>query len=235
MVTTFGTSDVATSWAAARSLASRTSRLWRILAAWASTPSARHEGQPLGQEEVAAVAVGHVDDVALLADLGDVGPEHQLHDSSSSSCAPPRHRPSPRPRVGARRRRGPRRASLGGSHRLGVGSGQVALATATALAVALGAAGLGDAAGVGQQRHLAGVLDRPGDLGLLLRAVAGDAAGPDLGPVGHEPAEQVHVLPVDVLDALGEQEAHLLLGAASVVLVLGADGLGHQKGSSAGS
>ena len=60
---------------------------------------------------------------------------------------------------------------------------------------------LGDPAGVGQQRHLAGVLDRQGDLRLLLGVVAGDASGADLGPVGHEPAEQVDVLVVDVLDA----------------------------------
>ena len=63
------------------------------------------------------------------------------------------------------------------------------------------AAALGrDPVGVGQQRHLAGVLDRPGDLLLLLGVVAGHPAGADLGPVGHEPAEQVDVLVVDVLD-----------------------------------
>jgi hypothetical protein len=92
---------------------------------------------------------------------------------------------------------------------------------------------LGDAAGVGQQRHLAGVLDRHGDVGLLLGVVAGDPAGADLGPVGHEPAEQVDVLVVDVVDRLLGQDADLLLGASRVVLVLGALGLGcHQNGSS---
>ena len=35
------------------------------------------------------------------------------------------------------------------------------------------------------------------DLALLLRGVAGDPAGADLGALGHEPAEQVDVLVVD--------------------------------------
>src|SRR5581483_1962931 len=52
------------------------------------------------------------------------------------------------------------------------------------------------------------------------RALRRDAAGTDLRPVGHEPAQQVHVLVVDVLDALLDEDARLLLGAASVVLVL---------------
>src|SRR3546814_468984 len=59
--------------------------------------------------------------------------------------------------------------------------------------------------------------------------------GRGLGPAGHEAAGQVPVLRVDVLAPLGDQQADLLLGPAGVVLVLGAYGLGHQKGSSAGS
>src|SRR6266508_4813242 len=51
--------------------------------------------------------------------------------------------------------------------------------------------------GVGQQRHLSGVLDRGGHVSLVLRAVAGDAAGADLAPVAHELAQQVDVLVVD--------------------------------------
>src|SRR5690606_38488385 len=93
---------------------------------------------------------------------------------------------------------------------------------------------LGDAGDVGQQRHLPGVLDRPGDLLLLLGIVAGDPAGPDLRPVGHEPPQQVDVLPVDVLDTLGGEDARLLLRPTGVVLVLRA-GLRHQNGSSDGS
>ena len=60
--------------------------------------------------------------------------------------------------------------------------------------------------GVGQQRHLAGVLDRLGDLALLLGADAGDAAGADLAAVGDELAQQVGVLVVDVVD-LGRERA----------------------------
>src|SRR5690606_32948667 len=129
--------------------------------------------------------------------------------------------------TGARRRGGRllgRRGGLGlGAGRLLLGGGlrpRRALLAGTATAPLLG-----DAGDVGQQRHLAGVLDRPGDGPLLLGVVAGDAAGADLRPVGHEPAQQVDVLPVDVLDALGDQDAGLLLGPAGVVLVLRA-GLG---------
>ena len=108
-------------------------------------------------------------------------------------------------------------------------------AVATATSVATAATLLRDAGDVGQQRHLAGVLDGLGHVGLLLGVVAGDPTGPDLGAVGHEPAQQVHVLPVDVLDTLGDEDARLLLGPAGVVLVLGAGLGGHQKGSSEGS
>src|SRR5690606_1713783 len=85
----------------------------------------------------------------------------------------------------------------------------------------------------GEQRHLAGVLDGPGHILLLLRAVARDAPRPDLRSVGHEAPQQVHVLPIDVVDVLDAEDAGLLLGPAGVVLVLRA-GLCHQNGSSSG-
>src|SRR5437763_14767383 len=65
--------------------------------------------------------------------------------------------------------------------------------------------------GVGQQRHLAGVLDRLGDLPLLLGADAGHPAGPDLAAVGNELAQQRGVLVVDRLDPRRLQRIRLLL------------------------
>src|SRR5450631_4113553 len=53
-------------------------------------------------------------------------------------------------------------------------------------------------AGVGQQRHLAAVLHRGGDVALVLGAVAGDPTGPDLAAVGNVLPQQVGVLVVDV-------------------------------------
>src|SRR5690606_12265359 len=52
-------------------------------------PGGGPEGQALRHEEVPGVAVRHVDDVALLADLVEVGPQHDLHDVSSSVVAVP--------------------------------------------------------------------------------------------------------------------------------------------------
>src|SRR5213080_1404764 len=69
--------------------------------------------------------------------------------------------------------------------------------------------------GVGQQSHLAGVLDRLGDLALLLRGDAGDPAGADLAAVGDELAEQVRVLVVDVVDLRRGERVLLLLGFAN--------------------
>src|SRR3712207_5619434 len=67
------------------------------------------------------------------------------------------------------------------------------LAAITAFAPA--AATLGrHALRIGQQRHLPCVLDGGGDIALLLGVVAADPAGPDLGTVGHEPLQQVHIL-----------------------------------------
>src|SRR5687767_5765615 len=78
------------------------------------------------------------------------------------------------------------------------------------------AARRGDALGVGQQGHLAGDLDRVGDVELLLAVVARDAHVADLGAVAHEPAEQVDVLVVDVLDLVDDERAGLLLVLARV-------------------
>src|SRR3954464_12658914 len=68
--------------------------------------------------------------------------------------------------------------------------------------------------GVGQQRHLTGVLDRLGDLTLLLGAPAGHPPGADLAAVGDELAQQGGVLVVDRLDAGGLERVGLLLRLA---------------------
>src|SRR5688572_30223814 len=82
---------------------------------------------------------------------------------------------------------------------------------AVAATVTRGARALaGDALGVREQRHLAGELDRAGDVALLLHVVARHAAVADLGAIAHEAGEQVDVLVVDVLDLLDHQRAGLL-------------------------
>src|SRR5690606_31390462 len=115
---------------------------------------------------------------------------------------------------------------LGRTGRRSRGTRRWAVGTQTAIATAVAAAAplLGDPVGVGQQRHLASVLDGHGHHRLLLGVVAGDPAGPDLGSVGHEPAKQVDVLVVDVLHGLLGEQADLLLGTPGVVLVLHALG-----------
>src|SRR6202000_824433 len=65
---------------------------------------------------------------------------------------------------------------------------------------------------VGQQRHLAGVLDRRGDIPLVLRAVAGNPPRADLAAVGNELPQQTGVLVVHVGDLLLAENADLLLG-----------------------
>src|SRR6185295_497017 len=70
----------------------------------------------------------------------------------------------------------------------------------------------GDGAlGVGQQRQLPRRLDGNGHLALVLGAVAGDPAGPDLAPVAGEAAQGVGVLVVDPLGVPGAEDADLLL------------------------
>src|SRR4051795_181205 len=68
---------------------------------------------------------------------------------------------------------------------------------------------------VGQQGHLAGVLDRDGDVALVLDAVAGDPAGTDLAAVGDELPQQGGVLVVDVGRLVLAELADLLLGLAN--------------------
>src|SRR6185369_7477795 len=45
--------------------------------------------QPTGHEEVAGIALGHLEQVALAAEALDVLPEHDLHDVSSVSSPSP--------------------------------------------------------------------------------------------------------------------------------------------------
>src|SRR3954447_3862135 len=78
---------------------------------------------------------------------------------------------------------------------------------------------------VGQQCHLAGVLDRDGDVTLVLDAVAGHPTRADLAAVGDELAEQGGVLVVDTGRLLLAELAKLLLGLAEY-------GLGHCGASS---
>src|SRR5271156_3799668 len=61
--------------------------------------------------------------------------------------------------------------------------------------------------GEGQQRHLAGVLDRDRDVALVLNAVAGDAAGTDLAALADVGTQQLGVLVIDVLALFGAEHA----------------------------
>src|SRR3954463_15658045 len=76
------------------------------------------------------------------------------------------------------------------------------------------AASSAGSAGVGQQRHLAAVLHRDGDVALVLRAVARHPACADLAAVRDELAQQRRVLVVDVGRLLLAEDADLLLGFA---------------------
>src|SRR4029450_2570063 len=79
--------------------------------------------------------------------------------------------------------------------------------------------------GVRHQGHLASVLDRGGDVALVLRAVARHTACADLAAFGHEPPQRRGVLVVDVLDPVLAEDADLgrllLLPALLVLLPLG--------------
>src|SRR5690348_5639249 len=68
--------------------------------------------------------------------------------------------------------------------------------------------------GVRQERHLTCVLDRTGDLALLLGTDAGHPARTDLAPVRDELAQQRGVLVIDVGDPLLVERVHLLLRLA---------------------
>src|SRR5215211_6349434 len=67
---------------------------------------------------------------------------------------------------------------------------------------------------VGQQRHLPAVLHRGGDIALVLAAVAGHPAGPDLAAIGDELPQQRRVLVVDVCGLVLAERANLLLRLA---------------------
>src|ERR1041384_7914857 len=67
---------------------------------------------------------------------------------------------------------------------------------------------------VRQERHLAGVLDRAGDLPLLLGGHTGDPTGTDLAPVRDELPQQRGVLVIDVGDPVLVERVHLLLRLA---------------------
>src|SRR5262249_28604328 len=81
---------------------------------------------------------------------------------------------------------------------------------------------------VRKQGHLPGVLDRPGDLPLLLHGDAGHAAAADLAAVGDELSQQIGVLVVDGVDP--EERVGLLSGgtagfhAASLMSMRSANG-----------
>src|SRR5690606_22355290 len=81
---------------------------------------------------------------------------------------------------------------------------------------------------VRQQRHLARVLDRLGDLTLLLDGDAGDAAGTDLATVGDELPQQRGVLVIDVGDAGSRERVALLLRLPD-------NGLGHDAPAKSGA
>src|SRR5690606_13544748 len=65
-----------------------------------------------------------------------------------------------------------------------------------------------------QLRKLGGVLDRRGDVPLVLGGVAGHSTSTDLAAVGDELPQQTGVLVVDVGDLLLAENANLLLGLA---------------------
>src|SRR5688500_18431380 len=78
--------------------------------------------------------------------------------------------------------------------------------------------------GVGQQRHLTAVLDRHGDVALVLPAVAADAGRADLAAVRDVLAQRAGVLVVDV--------GHLVLAElADLLLQLAGRWLGHRLSS----
>jgi hypothetical protein len=64
-------------------------------------------------------------------------------------------------------------------------------------------------AAVREQCDLARPLDRDGHLPLMAPARTGGAAGPDLAPLRHEPAQSTEVLVIDFLYALFAEKAVL--------------------------
>src|SRR5689334_21858116 len=98
------------------------------------------------------------------------------------------------------------------------------LGTSAVRMIFIGPSSLSRGRGVGQQGDLARVLHRDRDVTLVLPAVAGDPAGPDLAAVGDELPQQAGVLVVDVLGLVLAERAHLLLRLAQ-------DGLCHFSGT----
>src|SRR5271156_1395133 len=74
---------------------------------------------------------------------------------------------------------------------------------------------LASRAGVREQRHLACVLDRGGDVALVPGAVPGNPARADLAAVGDVLAQQTGVLVVHVADLVVAEGTDLLLGLAN--------------------
>src|SRR4051794_23571188 len=73
---------------------------------------------------------------------------------------------------------------------------------------------------IGEQRELAGALDRAGDLALVATAGAGDAARADLAALGDEPAQRADVLVVDLGDLVAAVRAGLAPGGPGAALLL---------------
>ena len=70
----------------------------------------------------------------------------------------------------------------------------------------------------GQKRQLPSRFDCQGDFTLVLGTVARHPAGPDLSPIGHELAQQVHVLVIDPSSVFLAEDADLLLRAPTGLL-----------------
>lgn len=79
--------------------------------------------------------------------------------------------------------------------------------------------------GVGQQRHLAGVLHRDRDVALMSTAVPADPARPNLAPVGEKLTQQASVLVIDLLIFVLAKRANLLLVLARYSLCRGSPDL----------
>jgi hypothetical protein len=93
--------------------------------------------------------------------------------------------------------------------------------------------------GVGEQRELAGALDRARDLALVAAAGAGDAARADLAALGDEPAQGADVLVVDLVDLVAAVRAGLAPGGPGAALILAPARawlalLGHEPGPFSG-
>ena len=149
----------AVAWAASRSRASRAARLRRIDSAWATTPLVAFIARPAGHEVVAGVAVGHVDHVALAAQVLHVVTQHDLHSVASALVAAAVDVDARSPRRPSRRRRS-RRPPPPGVRTLRWRLGCATVTVAPLVAALAAVRDLTDA--VGQQRHLAGPRGWPG-------------------------------------------------------------------------